>query len=160
MNCFFLVLGLALKGLCVLLSLINILVDNWRCDQYRWINQVVTKLPCKNWGSFTSTLTPTGDLQRSSSVAKPISYMQRRPIWLLLFSQTNWKTFLSHIPGGPVSSQWRQRSLWCTALADNPSVVIECSSCKELYHDICEVVPDDVWSTRKHWDWSKCSTPR
>ena len=30
------------------MSLINILVDDWRCDQYRWINQGVTKLPRKN----------------------------------------------------------------------------------------------------------------
>ena len=36
--------------------------------------------------------------------------------------------------------------------------MIECSSCKEWYHDTCEMVPDDVRNTRKHWTCSKCKT--
>ena len=37
--------------------------------------------------------------------------------------------------------------------------MVECSSCKDWYHDTCEKVPEDVWNTRKQWICSKCNNP-
>ena len=38
--------------------------------------------------------------------------------------------------------------------------MVECTSCKEWYHDTCEKVPSDVWSTRKDWICSKCTNTK
>ena len=46
--------------------------------------------------------------------------------------------------------------IFCSCRQPCSGDMIKCSSCKEWYHDTCEMVPDDAWNICKHWICSKC----
>ena len=61
------------------MQLLSFLVDDWRCDQYRWINQGVTKLPHKEpklKKFYLDTDTPNGPSKEFQKHGYHMSFLE------------------------------------------------------------------------------------